>query len=202
MEGDDIIGLYERHADRWVRARLRSPELAEKGWLDQFSTLLPAHGAVLDCGCGAGEPIATYLVGAGFSVVGVDSSTAMVGKFKARLPDQRAVVRDMRSLSLGVRFQGILAWDSFFHLNDEDQRLMFPVFAAHADAGAALMFTSGTSHGIAIGSLEGEALFHASLDPTEYRSLLGEHGFKVVSTVAEDPDCGGRTVWLAQQIPG
>ena len=199
MEGDDIIGLYERHSDRWVQARLRSPELPEKGWLDRFSMLLPAHGVVLDCGCGAGEPIASYLVAEGFSVVGVDSSAAMISKFQARLPDQRAIVRDMRSLSLDTRFQGILAWDSFFHLNHEDQRRMFPVFAAHADAGAALMFTSGTSHGVAIGSLGGEALFHASLDPMEYRGLLEEHGFAVVSTVAEDPDCGGRTVWLALQ---
>ena len=177
MGGEDILGLYERHADRWVQARLRSPEFYEKGWIDRFSALLPANGVVRDCGCGAGEPIATYLVAKGLFVVGVDSSAAMISKFRARLPDQRAVVSDMRSLSLSTRFQGILAWDSFFHLNPEDQRRMFPVFAAHVDAGAALMFTSGTPNGVAIGSLEGEALYHASLDPTEYRSLLEEHGF-------------------------
>lgn len=168
--------------------------------LDRFSTLLPATGVVLDCGCGAGEPIATYLVREGFCIIGVDSSAAMIFKFQARLPDQRAVVRDMRSLSLNMRFQGILAWDSFFHLNHEDQRRMFAVFAAHADAGAALMFTSGTSHGVVIDSFEGEAFFHASLDPLEYRSLLEQHGFAVVSTVAEDPACGGRTVWLARRL--
>ncbi|MFV9214556.1 SAM-dependent methyltransferase, partial [Serratia fonticola] len=32
----------------------------------------------------------------------------------------------------------------------------------------------------------------------EYQQLLQEQGFQVVSMVAEDPDCGGRTVWLAQ----
>jgi hypothetical protein len=34
-------------------------------------------------------------------------------------------------LSLQRSFDGILAWDSFFHLNHDDQRRMFPVFRAH-----------------------------------------------------------------------
>jgi hypothetical protein len=33
----------------------------------------------------------------------------------------------MRSLTLGRRFGGILAWDSFFHLRQDDQRRMFPI---------------------------------------------------------------------------
>ena len=37
---------------------------------------------------------------------------------------------------------------------------------------------------------------HASLDPAEYRSLLDRNGFRVVSHVAEDPTCGGHTIWL------
>jgi hypothetical protein len=60
------------------------------------------------------------------------------------------------------------------------------------------MFTSGPSHGEAIGTLEGEPLYHASLDPAEYRELLDTHGFDVVRHVAEDPECGGHTVWLAR----
>ena len=75
---------------------------------------------------------------------------------------------------------------------------MFPIFRVHAAPRAALMFTSGTAHGEAIGRLEGEPLYHASLDAAEYRQLLDSQGFNVVATVAEDQTCGGRTVWLAQ----
>jgi len=39
---------------------------------------------------------------------------------------------------------------------------------------------------------------HSSLAPAEYRQLLNENGFRVVKMVFEDPECGGRTVWLAQ----
>ena len=60
------------------------------------------------------------------------------------------------------------------------------------------MFTSGPSHGEAIGELEGEALYHSSLDPEEYRALLNQNGFQVLEHVVEDPDCGLATIWLAQ----
>ena len=59
------------------------------------------------------------------------------------------------------------------------------------------MFTSGPAEGSAVGELEGEPLYHGSLDPDEYRILLDSAGFRVVNHVAEDPSCGSRTVWLA-----
>ena len=59
------------------------------------------------------------------------------------------------------------------------------------------MFTSGTMHGEAIGTFQGEGLYHGSLDTAEYRSLLHQNGFAVLSHVVEDPASGGRTVWLA-----
>ena len=75
---------------------------------------------------------------------------------------------------------------------------MFPVLRAHAAPGAALMFTSGPAHGVAMGQFRGEPLYHASLDPAEYRALLDANGFEVAAHAAEDSNCGGRTVWLAR----
>jgi hypothetical protein len=103
----------------------------------------------------------------------------------------------MRELSLDRTFGGVLAWDSFFHLKAEDQRRMFSIFRHHAAPQAVLMFTSGPAAGEAIGTYRGERLYHASLDSAEYRSLLHEQSFEVVAQVAEDPDCGGHTIWLA-----
>ena len=63
---------------------------------------------------------------------------------------------------------------------------------------AALLFTSGPRHGEAIGTFHGEPLYHGSLAAAEYRRLLNNNGFDVIANVAEDPDCGGHTVWLAR----
>ena len=64
---------------------------------------------------------------------------------------------------------------------------MFPVFRAHAAPRAVLMFTSGPAHGEAMGTFEGEPLYHASLDSAEYRALLDENGFAVVARLRTGP---------------
>lgn len=195
---DDIIALYERHATGFDADRGKS--LFEKAWLDRFLAAIDVDASVLDIGCGSGEPIARYFVEVGRRVTGVDSSATLIGLCRERFPAETWTVADMRQLDLGRQFGGILAWDSFFHLKPEDQRAMFPIFRAHAGPGAALMFTSGPSAGEAIGSYRGDALYHASLDPAEYRFLLGENGFTVIAHVVEDAGCGGRTIWLARVL--
>ena len=199
-EADRIIDLYQRKAHEWARDRGLRNSLFEKPWLDRFRALLPPGASVLDLGCGAAEPIARYLIENQYDVTGVDSSLALIAICKVCFPRQDWIVEDMRHLAMDRRFNGILAWDSFFHLCPDDQRLMFPIFRKHAASGAALMFTSGPEHGEAIGSYEGEPLYHASPDAAEYRSLLADNGFAVVSHAVEDPDCGRHTIWLAQLI--
>ncbi len=192
-----IVGIYRRHAAAFDRDRGR--DLVERAWLDLFVETMPAGRRVLDLGCGMGQPIAQYLVERDCGVTGIDTSSPLLQLARQRLPDQRWIEADMRGLDLGERFDGILAYDSFFHLTPEDQRGMFPVFAAHAAPGAALLFTSGPAHGEALGSFEGETLYHASLDPEEYRNLLADNGFAVLRHGVEDPECGGHTLWLAKR---
>lgn len=193
---DAIIDLYERRARDFDRERSR--KLQEKAWLDRFLSHVRPAGVVLDIGCGMAEPIARYILESGFRVVGVDSSRSLIEMCRARLPDSDWIVADMRELNLERCVDGVLAWDSFFHLRMDDQRPMFERFAAHALPGAPLMFTSGPAHGEAIGSFQGEPLYHGSLDPSEYERLLQENGFSVLAYVAKDPQCGGHTVWLAK----
>lgn len=195
-DADAIIGHYSRHGRAWDAARGKT--LFERAWLDRFLHALPAGKTILDIGCGSGDPIARYCRDAGFAVTGIDSSDTLIELCRERFPDGDWQVADMRSLALGRRFSGLIAWDSFFHLDHDDQRAMFAVFRAHAAPGAALMFTSGPSHGEAIGEFAGERLYHASLDPAEYRSLLAASGFDVAAHRVGDPECGGRTIWLAR----
>lgn len=192
-----VIAFYQRHAGRFDAERSRA--LFERNWLDRFAALVPAGGRLLDLGCGMGEPIARHFIERGFRMTGVDSSPAMVALCRARFPDQVWHVADMRGLALADRFDGVLAWDSFFHLSPRDQRGMFGVFRDHAASGAPLLFTSGPDRGEAVGNLWEEPLYHASLAPDEYRALLADHGFEVVRHVTEDPDCDRHTVWLARR---
>jgi SAM-dependent methyltransferase len=194
---DRIAGLYERHAHDYIADRghqLRH----ERAWLDRFTTLLPLAASILDLGCGSGEPIARHLIEQGFAVDGVDTSPTLIGVCRDRFPGRSWQVADMRTLSLGRTYHGLLAWDSFFHLSRDDQRRMFSVFSRHAGPGTVLMFTSGGSNDESVGLYRGEPLYHASLAAEEYEALLDSNGFRVVEHVVNDPDCGGHTVWIAQ----
>ena len=123
----------------------------------------------------------------------------MISLCQTSFPDRQWIVADIRTLALGRRFDGVVAWDSFFHLSYDDQRRMFPIFRAHAVPGAPMLFTSGPQHGETIGNLYGEALYHASLAPDDYRSLLAANHFAVVMERMEDSDCGRHSVWLARR---
>lgn len=191
-----VIEIYQRHAAAWSRDR--GHKLREKGWLDRFLALLADDPGVVDIGCGTGVPIAQYLVEHRCRVTGVDASSAMIAMCRDRFPQHQWHVADMRTLALDHRFDGILAWDSFFHLTQADQRRMFPIFKNHAAQGAALMFTSGPSAGEQIGTYQGEPLYHASLDGTEYRALLHDNEFDVIAHAVEDAACGDHTIWLAR----
>jgi SAM-dependent methyltransferase len=199
MRSDDIIWLYERHAYHWVTDRNRTGVSFEKPWPDRLIAVLPAGRQILDIGCGSGEPIADYMITQGYDVTGIDTSPALVSSCRKRQPNHRWLIADMRKLALAMRFAGLIAWDSFFHLTPEDQTFMFPIFRAHAAPGAGLLFTSGPRHGEAIGEFHGDALYHASLAPDEYRSLLAANDFSVVTEKMEDPECGGHSVWLARR---
>ena len=187
--------VYEKVAAAWDEHRPRL--LRERTWLDKFIRLLPAGGPVLDVGCGAGEPISRYLADQGLTVTGVDSSQAMIEICRQRLPDQSWIVMDMRELALAKKFDGIIAWDSFFHLNPDEQRNCLRSFVRHLRTGGTLLLTVGHKAGEVLGVVEGETVYHSSLSPQEYKQILSSAGLKNVEVVVKDKCCD-RTVLLAR----
>lgn len=199
MKAQDVIATYDSLAGEW--ARQRRLDLIEKPWLDRMLSTAPRNKGklrILDLGCGSGRPLGTYLAERGARITAVDASAAMTALYANNVPQADVLEADMRGLTLDHRFDAILAWDSFFHLPPEDQQQMFATFAAHAAPRAVLMFTSGHVAGEAIGQIADQPIYHASLAPDTYRSLLQGAGFTVLRYTPEDPTCGYHTVWLAR----
>ena len=171
--------VYERSAE--IFDTLRDKSLFERGWLDRFLSLLPEHPAILDLGCGSAEPIAAYLIRCKARVTGLDASSAMIHLARTRYPKGDWRVADMRALDLTERFDGILGWDSFFHLTGDEQRALLPRMA---EVG---------------GHVGDDPVYHASLSIDEYGLLLDRAGMALLDFVAEDPGCHGRSVLLAQR---
>lgn len=192
----DVVDLYDRRAADWVADRGRDLTEADRTWLDRFTADLKPGEAVLDVGCGSGRPMAAALLERGFRVTGVDASANLIAHAAADLPDGAFVQADMRTLDLGRTFAGVLAWHSLFHLSPADQRIALPRLLAHAAPRAVIMFSSGPSEGSVVGAWRGDPLYHGSLGPQDYETLLTSRGFQVETGVWAD----NGSVWLARRM--
>ncbi len=194
---EQIAAHYERHAHAFDHARRKA--FVERPWLDRFLLGVRRGADVLDLGCGAGEPIARYLIDAGHGVTGVDASAKMIALCRTRFPRERWIVGDMRDVVLDAAFGGIVAWDSLFHLPGDDQLALIARLATWIEPGGALLFNTGPARGTAIGEQFGEPLFHASADPADYRAVFARTGLFELAFAPEDAATGGRSVWLARR---
>lgn len=191
------VQVYEKHAYGWDEHRPRV--FFEKKWLDKFIEFLPPHGRVLDVGCGAGEPISEYFLKCGFELTGLDASPKMLEISSSRFPMATWVEMDMRELKLDTKFDGIISWDGFFHLNQEEQRQVLLLFAEHLSSDGSLLLTIGHESGEVTGTVEGEQVYHSSLAPEEYKIILNSAGFETVEIELEDESCGFHSILLAKR---
>lgn len=189
--------VYERNALRFDRERPK--QLHERPWLDRLVEGLGRGEAILDVGCGAGDPIAGYYISRGFAVTGIDASPTMIGLARSRWPRADWAVQDMRDIQLAGSFGAVIAWNSFFHLTMHEQRLVLPVLTALMRPGGRLMLTVGPSQSEAIGCVGGDQVHHASLSGEEYRSILQNNGSRVVDFVVEDSSCDMQTILIAEK---
>ncbi|MDR3479047.1 MAG: class I SAM-dependent methyltransferase [Gammaproteobacteria bacterium] len=146
------------------------------------------------------KSIPQFFIDKGFKVTGVDGSKKMIELCKKRFPSEQWIVSDMREINLNQQFDVVLAWHSFFHLDQDSQRKMFKIFDAHTKLGGILVFTSGEDEGEVWSDNGGQQLYHASLSTNEYKSILKAMSFKVLVHKVHDPECGEATIWMAQKI--
>ncbi len=192
----DVYKVYNKIA-KWFDEH-RSRDLFEKAWLDKAISLLPNNAQVLDLGCGMGEPIIPYFLSKGLKVTGVDGSEKLLEMARSRFQNVELILSDIRLLRLNKKFDLIIAWHSFFHLSQDDQRAMFKIFIDHLNPKGVLLFTSGEEAGEVWSENGGEELYHASLSIAGYKSILNEKGFTLIDHKVFDPECGEATIWLAQ----
>jgi ubiquinone/menaquinone biosynthesis C-methylase UbiE len=110
-EGYDRIA-EEYQADRHIFDHTKK--------LQEFASLLPKDARVIDVGCGAGVPVAKYLVKSGFTVVGVDFSERMLRLARKNVPQATFIRKDMTRLDFADNsFDGLTAFYSIIHVHEK-----------------------------------------------------------------------------------
>ncbi|WP_058475756.1 methyltransferase domain-containing protein [Legionella steigerwaltii] len=188
---DQIIDWYDAHRNKELNM--------EQLYLGKVKEYFPRGGSVLDVGCGTGEPIARFFIEAGYELTGVDASKKMIARCKQNFPNAQWILADMRAMEFNEQFDIVIAWHSFFHLPQADQRSTLSLLSSLVKPKGLLLFTSGPEAGEVWSDNGGYDLYHASLDTKEYETILHSNKLQVLVHKIRDPDCGGATVWLAQK---
>ena len=193
---NNVCLTYEKISDWYDKHRCE--DLFEKYHLDYVIEHISQNSEILDIGCGTGQPIAEYFIKNGFTVIGVAGSPEQLKKANYLVPEMQTICSDMRHINLKREFDCIIAWHSFFHLSQNDQREMFKVFEQHIKPNGILIFTSGICQSEVWSDNGGEMLYHPSLSADEYRLLMQKYHFDLLLHRIEDPGCGNATIWIGK----
>jgi cyclopropane fatty-acyl-phospholipid synthase-like methyltransferase len=194
-----VIRAYDRIADAWRDARVAGAvTFRERPWVDRLVLPLLPDARILDAGCGCGVPIASYLVGLGFEVVGLDGSARLLELARAAMPGTQFILGDMRTADPAGSFDAIVAWDSVFHLPRDEHREIFRRFRSWLRPGGRLLVSLGGSADAELRSeMHGATFFYSAHEPSEALDLLEGVGFEVEHWEVDDPSSRGHIAIVA-----
>lgn len=172
---------------------------AAQAWVERLIAPLLRGSAVLDLGCGGGEPIARFLIDRGFAVTGIDLAQSQIDLARVRFPRDRWLKADMRSVVLEDRFDAVVAWNSLTWLSHADQALMATRAAEWLKPGGRLLFNAEPDHDPTRADYRTGTPYRADLEAANYSAAITRRGLVEMAHIAEDPSCGGAGVWLARK---
>lgn len=182
-DGPDPSNGYEARAREYMALRARG-NVGAAVIRDWASNLLPG-AAVLDVGCGAGEPVARILVEAGLRVWGIDASPTLVAACRANLPAAEIACEPVEASPWFERsFDGIVAIGLVFLLPEATQRRLVAQLARALADGGELLFTAPAQACTWTDVLTGRA--SRSLGDAAYRAILRDAGLEPLPAIVDE----------------
>ncbi len=187
---------YDQLAE-WY-ARNRNPEIGIQD-VSRFVAALPHGSSILDLGCGDGIPISQFLLKAGFTLYGIDSSVRMIEKFSERFPGVPVECSDLlQSEFFGMAFDAIVSYGLMFHLPPDDQRMVIKKATCHLKEGGMFLFNSGTEESETVSVMDGVEVPHWSMSSVQYAEMLHKNGLMLRSDYTDDQ--AGTHLYTAQKM--
>ena len=149
--------------------------------LEFFNNLLPPHGHILDAGCGAGEPVAKYLVEHGFQVTGVDVSPQILEIAKKQVPGATFLEGDMTRLTFSDQvFDGVVSLYAIWHISRQKHGLVFDNFYRVLKPKGVLFFNTGVHPMDGINNFLGARMYWSSPSTDNTLQLVKGAGFEIL----------------------
>jgi cyclopropane fatty-acyl-phospholipid synthase-like methyltransferase len=191
---------YNSIAEQWSTARRDG--YFNPNYVDLLISHLADGADVLDVGCGAGIPIARYLVDRGYAVTGIDVSDALLEIAKRQVPDAHFIRCDLMLFESTMQYSGIVAWDSIFHIPRVHHLDVFRKLNQWLIPNGTLLISLGGSAWEGVIEMFGHEFFCSGFAPDESLKLLQEAGFEILRSDIDDPRSRGHLAVLCRKQSG
>jgi ubiquinone/menaquinone biosynthesis C-methylase UbiE len=162
---------------------------------------LRAGSLLLDIGCGNGVPLTRTLAAAGHRIVGLDTSSSMLARFRRNVPHSPAARGTVECCPFrDGTFDGAIAWGVLFHLPQPSQIDAIASVARVLKPDAPFLFTAGDVNGArpCTGKMNGVEFNYYSFTVEAYRGILADHAMSLIDFHVDE---GDNRYYLARKSP-
>jgi len=155
---------YDKIAEQWTTVR---KDMQVSKLVIDFAKQIKPNGSILDIGCGSGLPITKYLCDKGFAVTGIDYSDKMIEIAKKSSIPANFILSDFFDFTISEKFDGIIAWDSLWHIAKSKQESIYPKISNLLKPNGLFLFTHGNVDNEHIDTMMGEEFYYSALSEAE-----------------------------------
>ncbi|MFX1576958.1 MAG: class I SAM-dependent methyltransferase [Promethearchaeota archaeon] len=179
MKGKDIVRTgYNKIAKRYNQFRNKFHTKEE---LERFASILPKNAYVLDAGCGAGIPVAQYLVSKGFQVIGIDIAPGMLELARQQVPEGTFIEGDMTQLTFPDNsFDGIVSTFAIIHVPRDLHSAVYQNFYRVLKPGGILFFSTGPTEWEGTDEYLGTTMYWSHYDAETSLTYTKDAGFTIL----------------------
>lgn len=158
-------------------------DYSDTPYVDKFLNYLEGK-KVLDIGCGVGN-LTKYIMDKGFNIEGIDLSKEMLNIAKRKYSDIKFYEMNMKEITLGKKYDGIMLAYSLFHLTKKEVIEVLPKYydLLNSNGKILLILQYGQGERIVDEPLkEGLKIFINYYSQDEIIEILKNNSFKILYT--------------------
>jgi 2-polyprenyl-3-methyl-5-hydroxy-6-metoxy-1,4-benzoquinol methylase len=150
--------------------------------IQEFISLLPESGTVLDIGCGGGIPVLRTLVDNGYDAKGIDFSQTMIELAKQNVPEAEFILGDITKTDFeSESFDGIISTYAFIHIFRTQHPLLYTKIFNWLKPGGIMLVSTASTEWEEIHDYFGVPMAWSHPASRESLQLVNKTGFEVLS---------------------
>ncbi|MAT96008.1 MAG: methyltransferase type 11 [Anaerolineaceae bacterium] len=174
-------------------------------WVKKLLQKLPSGSAVLDLGCGSGDP-ADVEIAKAHAVTGVDISQAQIALARQKVPSGRFLQADVGSVTFpDASFDAVITFYTLEHLpRTEHGAILQRIYHWLRHGGYFLLSTEAGEVEEIVSEWLGVPMYFSCFDPETLKQMVQAAGFEILETAVETQSEGDDKIpylWLLAQKP-